>query len=70
MYYDRFIELCKQKGDKPTPLVLKLGLSRGNLQNWQEGSTVNSDILCKVADYFDVSVDYLLGRTNNPKINP
>ena len=25
--------------------------------------------LIKIADYFDVSVDYLLGRTDNPKVN-
>ena len=69
MYYDRFKLLCERKGEKPTPVVQKLGLSRGNLQNWQEGSTVNSDILCKVADYFNVSIDYLVGRTDNPEIN-
>ena len=27
------------------------------------------DILISLADYFDVSIDYLVGRTDNPKIN-
>lgn len=27
------------------------------------------EILCALADYFDVSIDYLVGRTDNPKIN-
>ncbi len=26
-------------------------------------------IVIKIADYFNVSIDYLVGRTNNPKIN-
>jgi len=66
MFYDIFTKLCESKGEKPTPLVLKLGLSSGNLEKWRQGATINSDILCKLADYFDVSVDYLLGRTDDP----
>jgi len=30
---------------------------------------VPTEILIRLADYYDVSVDYLLGRTDNPKIN-
>ena len=30
----------------------------------------SSKNLLKLADYFGVSVDYLLGRTNNPEVNP
>lgn len=27
------------------------------------------EVLCALADYFDVSLDYLVGRSDNPKIN-
>lgn len=27
------------------------------------------EVLCALADYFDVSIDYLVGRTDNPEIN-
>ncbi len=67
MYYDRFKDLCTKNAEKPTPLLKKLGLSGGNIKKWQEGATVNSDILCRMADYFNVSVDYLLGRTDKPE---
>ena len=68
MFYDRFIKLCEDSNIKPTPLLRKLGLSSGNLQKWQNGATVNSSVLIKIADYFNVSVDYLLGRTDDPDI--
>ena len=58
MFYDQLIRICKERNVKPTPLIKSLGLSSGNLKRWQEGATVNSDILMKFADYFDVSVDY------------
>jgi transcriptional regulator with XRE-family HTH domain len=69
VFYAQIKSLCDMRGEKLTPLILKLGLSRGNLQNWQNGATVNSDILCIMADYFNVSVDYLLGRTDKPEVN-
>lgn len=43
-------------------LERKLGLSNGSVSKWAK-STPNSKYLEKVADYFDVSVDYLLGRS-------
>ncbi len=67
--YDRLSALCEKHGKKITPVVIQLGLSRGNLKNWQKGSTINSDVLIKLADYFDISVDYLLGRTDKPEVN-
>lgn len=46
------------------------GISTGNISDWKSGrsmpSAVNLDIL---ADCLDCSVDYLLRRTNNPKLN-
>ncbi|MCT3438423.1 helix-turn-helix domain-containing protein [Limosilactobacillus fermentum] len=43
-------------------LERKLGLSNGSISKWAK-SAPNSKYLEKVADYFDVSVDYLLGRS-------
>ena len=46
------------------------GISTGNISEWKNGrslpSAVKLDIL---ADYLNCSVDYLLGRTDNPEIN-
>jgi transcriptional regulator with XRE-family HTH domain len=42
-------------------LEVKLGLGNGTISRWRTGSP-NSDKLTKVADFFDVSIDSLLGR--------
>lgn len=68
MFYDQLIRICKERNVKPTPLIKSLGLSSGNLKRWQEGATVNSDILMKFADYFDVPVDYFFEEYNKGDI--
>ena len=46
------------------------GISTGNLSDWKKGRCLPSaEKLEKLADYLDCSVDYLLGRTDNPEIN-
>lgn len=65
MFYDNFLTLCKEKGEKPTPLLKKLGLSPGNLGKWQNGASVNSDILQKLSVHFGVSIDKLLNGKDN-----
>lgn len=60
MFYDQLILLCNRDGVKPTPLIRKLGFSAGNIKRWENGATVNSDILLAVAKHFKVSIDYLL----------
>ena len=67
MFYDRFIALCNQKGVKPTPLVLSMGLSSSNVSQWKKGSTPRPAVLEKLAAYFDVSVGYLMtGEKEDP----
>lgn len=70
MFYDQFIKLCNERNVKPTPLVKSLGLSAGNLKRWQEGATVNSDILMKLSNYFDVPVDYFFEEYSEDKKDP
>lgn len=68
MFYTRLIEVCDKHMVKPTPLMKELGFSAGNIKRWQNGATVNSDILIALSKYFEVSVDYLLGITDDPTI--
>lgn len=63
----RLRELRKSKGIKQEDLCKALGISQGNLSNWENGRyEADNRSLKKIADYFGVSVDYLLGRDTSP----
>lgn len=45
-----------------------IGVSAGNISDWKSGRAAPGiEVLPKIADYLDCSVDYLLGRTVNPQ---
>lgn len=68
IFYDNLSKLCEVNGMTVSGLLSELQMSASNKQKWQNGATVNSNVLSKIADYFKVSTDYLLGRTDNPNI--
>lgn len=57
-------DLANEKGVSLSELERSIGISNGSISKWEKSSP-KADTLQKVADYFNVSVDYLLGRTNN-----
>ena len=63
MDYVTFDKLCKEKYTTPTALALKLGLSKGNTSSWKKGGNPSADVLIKLADELNCTVDLLLGRT-------
>lgn len=67
MFYKRFIQLCEINNEKPTNVLKSIGVSSGNLQNCKNGTSIKSDILMQLSEHFNVSTDYLLGRTDEPK---
>ena len=50
-------------------MLLDLGLNKNTLSTMYNGSMLKGDSLARIADYLDCSVDYLLGRTDNPAVN-
>ncbi len=49
-------------------LAIELGINQNTLSRYETGQRqADYDTLIKIADYFDVSIDYLLERTDNPK---
>jgi transcriptional regulator with XRE-family HTH domain len=61
--------MCKINNTTPTAFTLKLGLSKGNAASWKRGGNPSVEILTKIADEFNCSTDYLLGRTDEPTVN-
>lgn len=62
MDYVTFDKLCKENGTSATALALKLGLSKGNTTSWRKGGNPSADILIRIADELNCTVDVLLGR--------
>lgn len=60
MNYDEFDKLCRENGTTPTALSLKLGLSKGNASSWKRGGNPSADILLKISDELNCTVDALL----------
>ena len=65
MFFEILSDLCKKNNITVTSLVLKLGFSSSNATTWKNNKP-STEALIKIADYFNVSVDYLLGRTDQP----
>jgi len=72
LFYERFVELCEEKGVSQTRAVLEAGGNKGSVTYWkkkyQEGKDAKPDsyMATKLANYFGISVDYLLCRTDDP----
>ena len=63
-------ELRKEKNISQIKLALDLGLNQNSVSRYESGERqADYQTLIKIADYFNVSLDYLLGRTENRKMN-
>ena len=64
--YEIFEKLLMERGVTAYKVAKATGISTGSMTDWKKGrSAPKVDKLQKIADYFGVSVDYLLG--NEPK---
>lgn len=72
MFIDVLEKLCQENKTTVTQVLKALGLSTSKGTAWRNGSIPNGEILEKLADYFGVSIDYLMGRTPymRPEDNP
>lgn len=69
MFYNQVAKLCFENNIKITALARKLNLSPSAPARWKDGSFPKTETLQKIADYFDVSVDYLLNGDDHPAGN-
>ncbi len=62
-FYDRFLRLCQNQGISPSRVAQDCGINRSSVTSWKNnGYTPRGDALQRIADYFGVSVDSLLGE--------
>ena len=65
--FEKIKELCKKRGITIGTLEEKLGLSRNSIYTIKSKKP-SAERIQTIADYFNVSTDYLLGRTDTPAI--
>ena len=61
-FYDNFIALCNKIGKTPSAAAIEIGLAKPTVNRWKNGSVPTDATLRKVADYFGVPTDQLLGE--------
>lgn len=60
---------CRAKSElNLNQFAIHLGVSRSVAEKWETGAIPKADTLAKIADTFNVSTDYLIGRTDIPEI--
>ena len=65
MFYDRYKELCAKKGVSASKAAQEIGIEKSLVPKWkQKGFTPRAETLNKIAAYFNVTTDYLLGQDN------
>ncbi len=66
----RLRQLRKEKGISQLKLAMDLGMNQNSISRYETGERqADYETLIKFSDYFGVSIDYLLERTDNPEIN-
>lgn len=66
----RLRELRNKRNISQLKLAMDLGMNQNSISRYENGQhEADYKTLVAFADYFNVSIDYLLERTNNPEIN-
>ena len=63
MFFNRFKALCDERQISVYRACTDIGLNRSAVAKWKSGGKPNGSTAAKLADYFDVTTDYLLGQS-------
>ena len=71
MFYDKFIQLCSQRGVSPSRAAIDAGISKSLVTKWKANGCKepSPDVLRKLAVYFGVTVSDLLDEKNAPTLD-
>lgn len=61
VFYKNFLELCMKQGKTPSKIANEIGLSNAAAYKWKGGALPTNATIQRIADYFKISVDDLVG---------
>jgi transcriptional regulator with XRE-family HTH domain len=74
-FYENYVHLCNKIGKSPSAVAIELKLGKPSVTRWKSGTKPRDATVLKVANYFHVTVDELVGdalsgekETLDPKI--
>lgn len=68
---NRLKALRSERGMSQTEFANKIGVAQNTVSNWENGNRlIDTETVARIADYFGVTIDYLLGRTGDMNQNP
>ena len=65
MFFNRFKALCEEQGLSVYAACTEIGLNRSAVNKWKQGGKPNGTTAAKMAQFFGVTTDYLLGQSDN-----
>lgn len=60
MFYERYIKLCEKNGVSPSRALTEMGISKGSLSRWKDGSKLLNENKKLIADYFGITISELM----------
>ena len=66
MFWDNFLAECAKKGKSPAVVAEELGFSNSATTCWKNGSLPRMSSRKKIADYFGITVEELMGTKKEP----
>lgn len=70
-FWDNFVQICEDRGTKPTPLVKSIGLVPNKVTAWKNGSIPKGDVLVKLSQALDCTVmDFFSDDGNYSYVDP
>ena len=69
MFSERIRMLRGEKHLTQAEVAREVGLSARGYQDLELGATPRGDTLLAIAEFYGVSIDWLMGRTDNPAVN-
>lgn len=69
MQYKHLRDIREDRDIKQKDIAAYLNVSQNTYSQYETGViSLTAEVLIKIADFYNVSIDYLLDRTNNPKL--